>query len=1123
MSGLEPLVALGLVCNIVQLVEVGLKTATLCKNAYRTGDPDPELSVYAQNLAVTASSLSQSLEHSQQPLNLDDSRLLTLARDCCDAEAEWRKKTPARFLSQQQPRRRDRFGAVLRGFINKPEIDRLESQLQKTKESLGTDLLTGVFKRLEISKVQTDDLRETLQNLLRATSASEAELHNLIQAQVALINTQLSDRITDSNHSQRPISHQNLGNDSLMIEAEAREASRRENEAYERLLRSFHYPDMNLRRNEIQSSHRSTFHWIFHGGSLYTPHPKPRLDSASDLDAEWPYCSTFVRWLKSPVDRYWISGRPGTGKSVLMKFIVSHPQTVNSLRQWQPDYQILVHFFWKVGSPMQSSFKGFLCSLVYQLCALDKGNVIVWLQKHPDWSRKTGPGDWDNKDLQSLATSLLCLSAKPFCLFIDGLDEVVDDDGVCTLIGFLDTLQLSSRLFKICMSSRPEQAIRTQLRREPDLRMQDLTRSDIEKYVRATLSDTVPLSGSSIFVQDLVRDISSKSEGVFLWAILVTRSVARGISNGDSKEEIQQRLIKTPKRPYELYLDMWTSLGEDSELYQESTALILKLALFAWRPPRLETLSYLVATLSPRISILEMMLASSHDLWSMPVNHFVGLDATDLVQRCNELCTRLPIMTAGLFEFIRPTAYTRPTEEQMADESFPHLLKYDKLQVQPIHRTVFDFLIETKGGKSILDYHKASQEELFIRIFRSCLLRECLWPEVYFDVDPYRTQIPDEYRKYYEADHRLQLHLHSLLRSTSTMKDSTLTEQLDFIWTFLLERTKGFSWQVESKVSSRVPRSKLDFILRLAPMGFDAYVGKYLYEWESKRHFDVLHQVLLACLHSPYKLYCQFGWVEWVARQRRIEHILRIIVSVDEPWFSFPKESNISNNTVAKTVMACFIISSINAFRASRSRYELPWDADRIGTTIRIISDFQHVVCFDDRLLVTLYLAGSRPVPSDLINCRRHHEDEETVYVEISVSILVQIFLRHVGQYDAAFNCQEVEEALDLKLFSQTINPTMFGMEGGLFAIPSSADQAVIREVCQAVLLPELSSSSSPEFEDAEWCQTRMAEGWRDISTRTGRTRTQAEIPNGIEEGIGPNGMNFYLCSSCEARETTQV
>ncbi|EWG41372.1 hypothetical protein FVEG_15284 [Fusarium verticillioides 7600] len=102
---------------------------------------------------------------------------------------------------------------------------------------------------------------------------------------------------------------------------------------------------------------------------------------------------------------------------------------MHSLQQWQPDVQILAHFFWKVGSPMQSSFKGFLCSLAYQLFALDKRNVIGRLQKHPDWSRKAGPGDWDNNDLQSLVTSLLGLSAKPFCLFIDGLDELMDDDG----------------------------------------------------------------------------------------------------------------------------------------------------------------------------------------------------------------------------------------------------------------------------------------------------------------------------------------------------------------------------------------------------------------------------------------------------------------------------------------------------------------------------------------------------------------------------------------------------------------------------------------------------------------------------------------------------------------------
>ncbi|KAF6521734.1 hypothetical protein HZS61_013262 [Fusarium oxysporum f. sp. conglutinans] len=491
MSGLEPLAALGLVCNVLQLVEVGLKTATLCKNAYRTGEPDPELSVYAQNLADTASGLSQSLELSQQPLNLEDARLLTLARNCRDAEAEWRKKTPSRFLSQQQPRKRDRLGAAFRGVINKPEIDRLEGQLQKAKESLEADLLVGVFKRFDISKVQTDDLQVKLETLLQATSVSETKLHDLIQSQVTLINSQLSDHILRAEastkahvttelarHESRLKSYADQGKGTILTEAEVRENSRRENEAYERLLRSFQYPDMNHRRNEIHSSHASTFHWIFEGENSDVPHSDPLLTDASDPGAQDLICSSFVTWLKSPEDRYWISGRPGTGKSVLMKFIISHQQTMNSLRQWQPDVQILAHFFWKVGSPMQSSYKGFLCSLAYQLCSLDKGYFMGCLPAA--WSRKTGPGDWDNKDLQSIIASYLSSAIRPSCLFVDGIDEFMDDDGVGMLTDLLDSLQRSSRLVKICMSSRPEQAIRIRLSHDPDLKMQDSTQVDIQ-------------------------------------------------------------------------------------------------------------------------------------------------------------------------------------------------------------------------------------------------------------------------------------------------------------------------------------------------------------------------------------------------------------------------------------------------------------------------------------------------------------------------------------------------------------------------------------------------------------------------------------------------------------------
>lgn len=43
MSGLEPIAALGLACNILQLVELGKKTIDRIKIVYQGGKPDGEL------------------------------------------------------------------------------------------------------------------------------------------------------------------------------------------------------------------------------------------------------------------------------------------------------------------------------------------------------------------------------------------------------------------------------------------------------------------------------------------------------------------------------------------------------------------------------------------------------------------------------------------------------------------------------------------------------------------------------------------------------------------------------------------------------------------------------------------------------------------------------------------------------------------------------------------------------------------------------------------------------------------------------------------------------------------------------------------------------------------------
>ncbi|SCO86009.1 uncharacterized protein FRV6_10136 [Fusarium oxysporum] len=1134
MSGLEPLAALGLVCNIVQLVEVGLKTARLCKNAYRTGEPDPELSVYAQNLAVTASSLTQSLEVSPQPLNIDDSRLVILARNCRDAEAEWRKKTPARFLSQQQPRKRDRFGAVFRGIVNKPEIDRLESQLQKTKDSLETDLLVGIFKSLDVSKVQANDLQDKFQDLLQSSSASQTKLHELIQRQLALVNMQISGRVglaeastkahvTTELASQlsRLKSHADQGKDTILTEAETREKSRAENEAYERLLRSFRYQDMSHRKNEIHRRHESTFNWIFGENTPDTdqapskPEPGSLLKNLSSSSNEQRVCGGFVRWLKSPDSRYWISGRPGTGKSVLIKFIISDERTVDSLQQWQPNAQILTHFFWKVGSPMQSSFKGFLCSLVYQLLSLDKEHAIGCLQQDPNWSRKTAPGDWDNEDLQFLISSYLGRPAQPICLFVDGLDEFMDDDGVRKLVDFLDSLQMSSPLVKICMSSRPERAIRTRLSRDPDLKMQDLTRVDIQRYVRAILKKETALATSSICLEDLVIHITLRAKGVFLWAVLVTRSIARGISNGDSKEYVLQRLLKTPNRLHELYFDIWTRMGEDSDLYQGATALIFNIIHFVWQHLSLLAKVYRpLPILVPTISILELMLASSDDLWSTPLNHIDKLSATDLEQQCNELCSRLPVITADLFEVIHNTTPEIPGQTRSADKSRPPVLKYYNLKVQAIHRTVFDFLIETEHGKKIMGYLQTSQEDLFLRLFRSCLLRDCLWPELYLYVRPYKLRIEKEDRRWYEAGYRLNNHLNSLKRHADIIQGSALAHMLDLIWASFIETTKNLPSHPHPRLNSSVPRCKFDYLLRIAPMGFEAYVRENLIKWENTRQFDALHQVLTACLGSGGRSDTDF---EWAGRQRLIEHILWIVVSADRFYLRLPKGLHLRNDTLVKASIACVLISAVDAFRISKrgNYFAAFWDADKTNAILRMIRDFRHLLCLGDHMLVTLYLNRRWRDPPDLISCSRHSDLETVVYVEISMSILVQLFLQQVGQNDAAFNRHEVEEALDLMAFPQTIKPIRLGVERGTFLIASVTDETIMKKHCQILLLPEFLDPGNRDFDAAKCYRERQPEAIRDIITR-------AEATSEIEEGIGPGGMNFYLCSSCEAIEKVE-
>jgi len=90
--------------------------------------------------------------------------------------------------------------------------------------------------------------------------------------------------------------------------------------------------------------HTQTFEWIFE---------QPRGGESGV-----PSWSSFTEWLEGDSkELYWITGKPGAGKSTLVKFILRNPKLQNSLMLWADDKPLLVlHFYlWNPGSDLQRS------------------------------------------------------------------------------------------------------------------------------------------------------------------------------------------------------------------------------------------------------------------------------------------------------------------------------------------------------------------------------------------------------------------------------------------------------------------------------------------------------------------------------------------------------------------------------------------------------------------------------------------------------------------------------------------------------------------------------------------------------------------------------------------------
>ncbi|OTA93958.1 hypothetical protein M434DRAFT_395188 [Hypoxylon sp. CO27-5] len=413
----------------------------------------------------------------------------------------------------------------------------------------------------------------------------------------------------------------------------------------ESIIDSLYVPESDRRIREVEEKFGHTFDWIY-------DRPEPGFD----------------RWLRSPNPLFWINGKPGSGKSTLMKFIFKDRRTSDLLSDWkgQNTYIRAGFFFHYRGSPIQKSFEGLLRSVLSQVVSENR-RLSKFLSSLLDKKSLTSE-DWSLEILKKGLHDILVQEEVPLnlCLFLDALDEY---DGRLELIcQFLTDLakipQTPYKRIKICFSSRPWEIFTHAFRRCYGFRIQDFTQADIRDYCLGSIkNERLP----SVALENLIPDIVTRSRGVFLWVKLVVKDLAQAMRTTTlSKVELKKQLESLP-----IELDSYYSeiINRIPYAHRWKTYAMLETTVRFQGSLNPKDLICIVRCSEPKV--YQEALDALQNLYDQGVSDFA-----DLVRRESRM------YCGGLIEVV--------TEQ-------------DRAYIQVLHQTVEDFVTNPKFKHIVLE------------------------------------------------------------------------------------------------------------------------------------------------------------------------------------------------------------------------------------------------------------------------------------------------------------------------------------------------------------------------------------------------------------------------------------
>ena len=236
---------------------------------------------------------------------------------------------------------------------------------------------------------------------------------------------------------------------------------------------------------------------------------------------------SYRKWYEDQRGLLWIKGKPGAGKSTVLKF------AFEDAKQNKKDLVLAAYFFHGRGAPIQKSPLGLFRSLLHQILQQVPGLLTQFASRYRQRCDTEGQHgqiwNWSERDLRKFFSLHVTKTAKtfPMRIYIDALDECGQDPAISLVryfSGFADPVA-------ICFACRHYPIVSLE-QAGTELSVEDENTRDLDTYITNQIRESVQ-GERAVMIR---RELMQRSKGNFQWVVLVTRRVIKHLTRGKSTD-----------------------------------------------------------------------------------------------------------------------------------------------------------------------------------------------------------------------------------------------------------------------------------------------------------------------------------------------------------------------------------------------------------------------------------------------------------------------------------------------------------------------------------------------------------------------------------------------------------